>query len=115
MTYQIEMSSVAEAEADHAFLRFSRLMSIEQAKIWYDGLFMAIGSLSRMPRRCSLARENENFSQELRQLLYGRGSNCYRVIFGIIETEDSAIVRILHVRHASQQTVGDEPEGHPSF
>ena len=66
MIYQIEVSSVAEAEADRAFLRFSQLMSIEQAKVWYDGLFLAIGSLSRMPRRCSLARESENFSQELR-------------------------------------------------
>jgi len=111
MTYQIEMSSVAEAEADRAFLRLSQLMSIEQSKVWYNGLFLAIGSLSRMPRRCSLARESENFSQELRQLSYGRGRNCHRIIFAIIETEDSAIVRILHVRHASQQTVGDEPEG----
>ncbi len=88
----IELSSVAEAEADRAFLRLSQLMSIEQVKVWYDGLFVAIGSLSQMPRRCAMA-------------------NCHRIIFVIIETEDRAIVRILHVRHASQQTVGDELEG----
>jgi hypothetical protein len=32
----------------------------------------AIASLSQMPKRCPLARENEHFSQELHQLLYGR-------------------------------------------
>ena len=52
----------------------------------------------------------EHFSQELRQLLYGQGRNYHRIIFAIIETENSSIVRILHVRHASQQTVGDEPQ-----
>jgi plasmid stabilization system protein ParE len=108
--YQIDMSSVAEAEADRAFLQFSRRTSIEQARVWYDGLLKAIASLSNMPRRCALAREHENFNGELRQLLYGRGRNCYRIIFSIVETDAVSFVRILHVRHASQQTIGEEPE-----
>jgi plasmid stabilization system protein ParE len=110
MIYQIDMSSVAEAEADGAFLNLSQVTSIEQAKIWYDGLLLAIRSLSTMPRRCSLARESDNFSGELRQLLYGRGRNCHRIIFSIVETETVSFVRILHVRHAAQQTIGEEPQ-----
>ena len=58
----------------------------------------------------SLARENNNFSQEIRQLIYGKGRNSYRVIFTILETQDTAIVRILHIRHGSQQTIGKDPE-----
>jgi plasmid stabilization system protein ParE len=78
MNYRIEISSIAEAEADSAFLRLSQISSSVKASQWYAGLLEAIASLSQMPKRCPLARENEHFSQELRQLLYGRGRNSYR-------------------------------------
>lgn len=78
MKYRIEISSVAEAEADSAFLRLSQIVSPTRANQWYAGLLQAIESLSQMPKRCPLARENEYFSQEIRQLLYGRGRNSYR-------------------------------------
>jgi plasmid stabilization system protein ParE len=110
MKYRVEISSVAEAEADGAFLSLSQLTSPAKASEWYGGLLEAIESLSAMPRRCPLARENEYFSQEIRQLLYGRGRASYRILFAILETEEVATVRILHIRHSSQQTIGDEPE-----
>ena len=110
MIYQIDLSSVAEAEADRAFINLSQVTSIEQAKIWYDGLLLAVRSLSTMPRRCSLARESDNFSGEIRQLLYGRERNCHRIIFSIVETDTMSFVRILHVRNAAQQTIGEQPE-----
>jgi plasmid stabilization system protein ParE len=110
MKYRIEISSVAEAEADSAFLRLSQVISPAKASQWYSGLLQAIESLSQMPKRCSLARENEYFSQEIRQLLYGRGRNSYRVLFTIVEGQDTSAIRILHIRHASQQTIGEEPE-----
>jgi hypothetical protein len=55
-------------------------------------------------------RENEYFSQEIRQLLYGRGRNLYRILFTILEGEAVSTVRILHIRHASQQTLGEQPD-----
>ncbi|MFZ4557264.1 MAG: type II toxin-antitoxin system RelE/ParE family toxin [Pseudanabaena sp.] len=110
MNYRIEISSIAEAEADSVFLRLSQISSSVKARQWYAGLLEAIASLSQMPKRCPLARENEHFSQELRQLLYGRGRNSYRVIFTILEGQDISTVRILHIRHAYQQTIGEEPE-----
>jgi plasmid stabilization system protein ParE len=70
MTYRIEISSVAEAETDGAFLTLSQLTSPVKASQWYSGLLEAIESLSAMPNRCSFARENKYFSQEIRQLLY---------------------------------------------
>jgi plasmid stabilization system protein ParE len=110
MKYRIEISSIAEAEADGAFLQLSQVTSPVKTSQWYSGLMQAIESLSQMPRRCSLARENEYFSQEIRQLLYGRGRNLYRVLFTILEGQDMSTVRILHIRHASQQTIGEDPE-----
>ncbi|WP_449418170.1 type II toxin-antitoxin system RelE/ParE family toxin [Phormidium nigroviride] len=110
MKYRVEISSVAEAEADSAFLYLSQLTSLIKATQWYAGLLQAIESLASMPKRCPLARENEYFSQEIRQLLYGRGRNSYRILFTIVDGQDISTIRILHIRHASQLTIGEEPE-----
>ncbi len=108
MKYRIEIPSVVEAEADSAFLWMSQVTSPERASHWYEGLLRSIESLSEMPKRCALARENEYFSKEIRQLLYGRGRNSYRILFTIFEDEE--LVRILHIRHAAQQTLGRSQE-----
>jgi plasmid stabilization system protein ParE len=110
MKYRIEISSVAEAEADGAFLNLSQLISPVKASQWYSGLIEAIESLAMMPNRCSLARENKYFSQEIRQFLYGRGRTSYRILFTILEIGEVQTVRILHVRHSSQQSIGEKPE-----
>ncbi|MBD2577403.1 type II toxin-antitoxin system RelE/ParE family toxin [Oscillatoria sp. FACHB-1406] len=110
MKYRVEISSVAETEADGAFLRLSQVTSPAKASQWYSGLLQAIESLSQMPKRCPLAREDEYFSQEIRQLLYGRGRNSYRILFTVLEGQNTLTVRILHIRHASQQTIGEDPE-----
>ena len=141
MKYRLEISSVAESEADSAFLRLSQVIAIAtllrtflvvcfaccqkcpcpnlcggsytsptKASQWYSGLLQAIESLTQMPKRCPLARENEYFSQEIRQLLYGRGRSSYRLLFTILEGQNVSTVRILHIRHASQQPVGEEPK-----
>lgn len=65
MKYYIEISSVAEAEADSAFLRLSQIVSPTKANQWHLGLLQTIESLSQMPKRCPLATENEYFSQEI--------------------------------------------------
>jgi len=67
MKYRFEISSVAEAEADGAFLRMSQLTSPERASRWYEGLLKAIESLSEMPKRCPLAGENDYFTKELKK------------------------------------------------
>ena len=110
MNYRIEISSVAEAEADSAFLQLSQVTFPAKASQWYAGLLQAIESLSQMPKRCPLARENEYFSQEIRQLLYGRGRSSYRILFTILEGQEVSTVRILHIRHAAQQTLGEQPK-----
>jgi len=103
MIYRIEISSVAEADADNAFLRISQVTP-EKAKQWYEGLLKAIESLSKMPKRCPLARENQYSSHEIRQLLYGQGRRTYRILFTVL---DDMTVRILHIRSAAQQTLGE--------
>ncbi len=110
MTYRIDFSSVAKAEADAAFLRLSQYTSPERSQSWYQGLIKAISSLQEMPRRCSLAREDALFSQEIRQLLYGRGKTTYRILFTILEEQAIPTVRILHVRNAAQKAIGESAD-----
>jgi hypothetical protein len=57
-----------------------------------------IATLQEKPHRCSLAIEREIFPEEVRQLLYGKAKNIYRVLFAIRE----ATVYVLYVRHSSQ-------------
>jgi plasmid stabilization system protein ParE len=109
MSYRIDFSSVAKAEADAAFLSFSQVTAPDRAQAWYQSLIKAIASLQEMPRRCPLARENAFFSQEVRQMLYGRGRHTYRILFTILDDQAIPVVRILHIRNAAQRTMG-EPE-----
>ncbi|MEH1822773.1 MAG: hypothetical protein V7L31_27495 [Nostoc sp.] len=51
MTYRIDFSSIAKAEADAAFLSFTQFTTAERAQPWYQGLIKAIASLQEMPRR----------------------------------------------------------------
>lgn len=110
MSYRIEISSVAEAEADSAYLGLSSILSPDRARAWYQGLLRSIESLSEFPKRCPLARENQYFSREIRQLLYGQGRFCYRILFTIIENDEVSTVRVLHIRHGARQTLGESPE-----
>ena len=108
MTYRVDLSSVAKAEADAAFLSFSQYTTPEQAQRWYQGLIKAISTLGTMPRRCPVAREDAFFSQEIRQLLYGKGQHTYRILFTVLDEQTTPSVRVLHIRNAAQRTLGEE-------
>jgi hypothetical protein len=57
-----------------------------------------IATLQDKPQRCPLAIEHEIFPEEVRQFLYGKSKNVYRVLFTIRD----ATVYALYVRHSSQ-------------
>ncbi len=58
MNYRIEISSVAEAEADSAFVQMSQVTSPDRASQWYEGLLKVIETLSMTPKRCPRASED---------------------------------------------------------
>ncbi|MHC5672701.1 hypothetical protein [Nostoc sp.] len=83
MTYRIDFSSIAKAEADAAFLSFSQFTTDERAQLWYQGLIKTIASLQEMPRRCPISREDAFFSQEIRDSsLRAREANLSHSIYG---------------------------------
>ena len=65
MTYRIDFSSIAKAEADAAFLSFSQFTTDERAQLWYQGLIKtrcATYSVTR-PSNCNGSKPNKRFNQ----------------------------------------------------
>jgi plasmid stabilization system protein ParE len=107
MTFQVEITPVAEVQIEQAY-RWYREQNPDFADRWFRGLMNAIATLQEKPRRCPLAVEHEIFPEEVRQLLYGKSKNVYRVLFAIRDTT----VYVLYVRHSAQSplTVDDLEE-----
>ena len=98
--YAVVFSLEAQEEALDAAEYIAKTAPGNAVK-WYAGLEKAIASMSMMPGRCSRARESETLGVDLRHYIY----HSHRVIFRI--EEETAIVRILHVRHASRRAIGE--------
>ncbi|MCM0589104.1 MAG: type II toxin-antitoxin system RelE/ParE family toxin [Gloeotrichia echinulata IR180] len=104
MAFQVRTTKTADAEIETAYM-WLRDYNPAYADQWFRGLMNAIASLQEKPRRCALALENEIFSEEVRQLLYGKSRNIYRILFTIRDET----VYVLYVRHSSQALLtGDE-------
>jgi plasmid stabilization system protein ParE len=97
MAFQVEITPLVESEIDKAY-QWYRKQNSAFADRWFRGLMNAIATLQEKPLRCSLAIENEIFTEEVRQILYGKSKNVYRVLFTIRENR----VYVLYVRHSSQ-------------
>jgi plasmid stabilization system protein ParE len=103
MTYAVVIQPRANAEAEEAYQWIAE-QSPERAANWFNGLREAIDSLKTFPHRCSLARENDAFPEEVRHLLYGRRRGIYRIVF-IIRGET---VHIISIRHGAREPLGAE-------
>jgi plasmid stabilization system protein ParE len=97
MTFQVEITPIAEAQIEQAYCWYRR-HNPEFSDRWFRGLMNTIATLQEKPRRCTLAIEHEIFPEEVRQLLYGKAKNIYRVLFVIRENT----VYVLYVRHSAQ-------------
>ena len=72
---------------------------------------MRLQRSKRSPSAVTRAVEHEIFPEEVRQLLYGKSKNIYRVLLTIRDTT----VYVLYVRHSAQAPLTlddlDDPEG----
>ncbi len=101
--FQVKVDDEAWREAMRAFWRIREEAPLN-AERWLQGLSDAIESLEQMPRRCALARENEFFEEELRQLVF----KSHRIVFTI----RGDTVHVLFIRHVARRTIGEvEDEG----
>ena len=99
MTYRLRVTARAVGDADAAHAWIAEQISPAQAERWYQGLFEKMETLTRHPTRCPLAAESDRFPEDIRELLYGKRKNKYRILF-TIRNED---VVVLYVQHAARQ------------
>src|SRR5688500_16013839 len=105
MTYRVDISIPALQDAESAFL-WIRDFNPESAKVWYEGLLEAVFSLENSPHRCPTAPESKFLGREIKQLIYGKRSQTYRIFFEILE--DEKIVRIYRIQHSSRNWITKE-------
>ena len=96
----VKVTATAEREAEAAFHWLSERTSVHAVR-WIDGLHDALRGLADFPARWPLAREEGNFDEKIRQLLYGKAPHIYRVLFII----RGSVVHVLHVRHGARRAM----------
>ena len=103
MTYHVVIEPTAERGIREAVRWITRQSSSHAvATRWFHGLVRKFDTLKSSPKRCPIAAENDKFPEEIRELLYGKRNNKYRIIFTI----RGNAVHVLHVHHGAR----DEPE-----
>jgi len=104
MTYQVKLTTYAKSEIESIYL-WQKKYDRNYADSWFRGLMNTIATLQEKPLRCAFARENDDFMEEIRQLIYGKGSNRYRIIFVI----EGNLVHILSIRHGNKSNLDFNP------
>lgn len=102
MAYRVDITSRAEKDI-YTELDRVREQAPEYAEKWFNGIVSSILSLSNLPHRCTVVSEAKELGREMRQLLYGKRSATFRIIFDIrVNSEGEDQVRILCVRRSSR-------------
>lgn len=98
MAYRLAISRQADSDADAVYAWMAKDSASRAAK-WYRGLLDAIETLRESALRHGFAPERETLQIDLRQMLYGKRRNIFRILYTI---DDDTIV-VLHIRHAARR------------
>ena len=98
MSYRVVIQRLAVQDLDTAYQQAAK-HAPQTAGRWLTRFEQAIATLSDYPERCPLARENTKTDLELREFLFGRRPNVFRVIYTI----NHDIVRILRIPRAQRR------------
>jgi plasmid stabilization system protein ParE len=102
MPYRVELTVRARRDLERLYLAINAANS-ELARVWFNGLEVAVLSLDQNPARCPVTPENPG----LRHLLFGRKGYVYRVIYAIDEAH--GLVTVLHIRHGARRPMQRRP------
>lgn len=100
MEFQVKLTGNAKREIEAAYLWLKQSNPV-YADQWFRSLMNAVATLQDKPRRCALARENDDFPEEIRQLIFGKSRSKYRIIFTTIDD----MVYVIYLRHSSQSSI----------
>ena len=110
MTYRVKLMPQAEADIERIY-RWVVSETPLRGSEWFNGLVEAIGTLSHNPERSAPAPESPLFEEPIRQLVYGKRSGRYRVLFRV----RGETVEVLHVRHGARRRVRLRPAGETTW
>ena len=91
MTFRVEISRRAGRDLQRIYQRIDAANS-SQANAWFNGLEEIILSPDERPGRGAKTPEKSR----LRQVLYGKGRDTYRIIYAIDERKE--VVTVIHIR-----------------
>lgn len=80
--YNVEITNTAFADLEQAFEWLSQ-QSESAAERWRESLLTVIESLEQFPERFPIAPETEVVGGNVRQLLHGKRTGVYRILFEI--------------------------------
>jgi plasmid stabilization system protein ParE len=94
MAFTIRYTLRAETDVDELLGWLIRQYAGEPGLRWLNGLVKAVEGLRVMPERCVKYRKDRRLPYAVFQLLYGRRSHVFRILFRI----DGDMVYILRIR-----------------
>ena len=98
MAYLVRLTGRALRDME-AIYEFIKADESESASAWFHELADVIYSLERFPERGTPVPE----SRKLRQLLFGKKPNIYRIIFAV--DKRNRIANVLHIRHGARNAL----------
>jgi len=94
---EIEPQVLEDLESIAAFIQINSSFAV--AEKWFNRAMADIHSLKKLPGRCPIAQQLEEFGHQIRILLNGRAKRAYKIYYLIdFETPSSGVVRVLHLR-----------------
>ena len=106
MRFRVKYTATAKTELHQAYeWILEQSQSYEIAFKWFNEISQTVSSLDHNPRPCALAPENAYFKKEIRQLLYGKRTGRYRILFTI---EEEKTVVILYIRQSARRHLDEE-------
>jgi plasmid stabilization system protein ParE len=100
LAFQVDLTEPALADAEE-YVRFIRdqRSEVQAAERWFRGLVQAIYSLEEHPERCPMIPERDEFSFEIRHLIYF----SHRIVFSV--HADSGRVVVYRIFHGSRHSL----------
>ena len=95
MPYRVSLTNQARTDLNDIYASIEASTSVK-AQLWFDRLESAIQSLTEMPNRTPVTREDF----KLRHLLYGNKPHIYRILYHVDEVAN--LVTVVSVRHGAR-------------
>ena len=108
MRYAVRFQPAAVEDLDDAYQRAAKNAPVAATR-WLERFHTALQTLDHNPQRCPLAWENDKSELTLRQYLFGKRPNVFRVIYTI----QDETVWVLRIRRAQRRPLKRGDIGEP--